>query len=182
MRFPLLAALVALLISLQSPARGVLVSTYSPEVTHYANRLNNFFARNNCEGKPCGRRDWVLKYTAEQVKWLRFFNIRAETKYLAAIVQESWFNPRAVGTSGELGVTQVYSVKLADRVLRKRGINPKRLTPIQLQAARGAAVFKVKLRAAGGDPWRGIELYNGSGPQAQKHRARVWRLHRDIFG
>lgn len=156
---------------------------YSPQAYHIANKVSAFFDRKGCRGDvPCADDEWVLKFTAEQLKWLRYFRIEhTAEKFIANTVAESYYNPEAESEVGAYGATQVYSEAWARRALEKRGVTVGPLTDYRAQAALGVTIYYLKLKKAKGDPWLAVKYYNGGGKVARQHKNKVWRYHRDIF-
>jgi len=162
--------------------------SYSVVTYHYANRISDYFERNKCQpSAPCGNREFVLVFTAEVVKWLRFFNVHesAHPKYLANVVAENWYSTN-ISSAGCIGRTQVCSIKRADYLLKKRGVDTSRLSVNQLDAARGVAIYWDKLQISKGEPWLAVKFYNGRDTvknknAATKHKNKVWRMHQQIF-
>lgn len=89
--------------------------------------------------------------------------------------QESSFNPKAHSGDGGEGLMQLTTQSYKDRANRIGGVyNPFASAEI------GAEVLNEKIRGAGGNLWKGVERYNGSGPAAQ-HYADVIRGHYERF-
>ncbi len=183
-----LAAVILMLLTIWPPApekaAASIEPSYSAVTYHYANCLTSYFKTKGClSSVPCGNEAWILSFTAQQMYWLRFFNIEhTAEKFLSNTAAESWYNPRAISKAGCIGATQVCSIDLADNLLKSRGVNMERLSFDQKDAARGVAVYWHKLQRANGEPWEAVLRYNGAGKQARAHKNKVWRLHRDIFG
>lgn len=166
-------------------ATPLVVPDYSPSIYHYANRITQFFERRGCpKSVPCGNKEWILRFTAQQVFWLQRFKIEhTAEKFLSNTTAESWYNPLAVSSAGCIGATQVCSIELADKLIRNKGYDPAKLGDSQLDAARGVAIYWHKLKyRTNGDPWDAVQKYNGAGKAAVSHRNKVWRYHQEIFG
>jgi len=195
--FRLMAALILIaaifLVQINPPAAEVKAQSlvepdYDVSTYVYSMEIFKYFKKRGClSSVPCGNQDWILKFTHEQLLWLRFFRIQhTEKKFLANTAAESWYNPEAISSAGCIGATQVCSITAADKELRSRGIDPTKLKPISLDAARGVAIYWLKLQTSKGEPWIAIKLYNGKDTKknrnaATRHKNTVWKMHKEIF-
>lgn len=95
----------------------------------------------------------------------------------AAIMKiESCYNPKAIGSLGEIGLMQIYTMRCGEVEFQTQY-----LEDIKYNIAAGLCIFCDKLQAANGDIFLAIERYNGSGPAAQRFRSMVICVIMELF-
>ena len=127
-------------------------------------KIENYIKKHN-RSLTNEQRKEIVKAIIEESSYYDDISFRV---VLAIAKIESNFDPLVVGKAGEIGLMQIYT-KMCFGIKA----DETKLFNIQYNISFGICILHNKLRIAGNDIIKAIELYNGSGPEARKYVKKV---------
>lgn len=152
-------------------------------VTITANKILRHYHPNVPAGAIQNDPFWILAVSKSTHKWCELLGYRGQEEWILSLIAvESDFNPWAEGTAEEVGLGQTTPNAAAfyGARLRAKGFDGEMIDP-DWQIALTVAEFGYHLERAAGDPRLAAERYNGRGPAARRHAAKVVAFHASTF-
>ena len=111
------------------------------------------------------------------------FEFGIDPRMLAATVyRESGCNSKALGSSGEIGLTQVLPRVWTKRLIREGLIRtPQDLWSPMTSLRAGAYILSRLLNASAGSVFGAFRRYNGSGPKARRYAQSQMRVVNELW-